>query len=473
MKKLRHRLCRVCLVGTIMLGAGTALASRHNLDPGLSGGPFGWGANCSNCHVFETGFGSVEIIGLPAAYEPNGTYDLIVRVQDEAQFGAGFQFSAEADEDLVGVIIQTDEINTQLIDAGGGRIYIGHSGDGVNDSIDNWEARGRSVDYTFQWQAPPTDVGPIRFFAAGNAIDDDHWLDGDHTYLKSVTVEMTVDGDGDDDGDNDLADFSAFQTCFDEIPLSEYCELFDLDPDGVIDLNDYSAYLDAVTGPTALGPSAYRHANAARGARLYDKWWVENGADEPTGDHPLYPPEGQKSGSTTYRCKECHGWDYKGKDGAYGQGSHYTGIKGVYGQSLNSGQLFDLIKNAAPPFGHDMGTYGLSDDDVWDLVKFLIEHLTDTDEYIDEFGDFIGDPVNGEIYYDNTCADCHGLDGTAINFGSEQDPEYIGGLARRNPWEFLHKVRGGHPGTAMPSFINLWWLDQLAADVSVYSQTLP
>ena len=132
-----------------------------------------------------------------------------------------------------------------------------------------------------------------------------------------------------------------------------------------------------------------------------------------------------------------------------------------------------MIKNAAPPLGHDMGTYGLSDDDVWDLVKFLIEDLTDTDEYIDQFGDFIGDPVNGETYFDNTCANCHGWDGTEINFGSEQDPEYIGGLARRNPWEFLHKVRGGQPGKTMPSFINLWWLDQSAADVSVYSQTLP
>ena len=41
-----------------------------------------------------------------------------------------------------------------------------------------------------------------------------------------------------------------------------------------------------------------------RGGLLYDKWWVVNGSPEPTGEHPLYPPAGQKTGSTTFRCKE-------------------------------------------------------------------------------------------------------------------------------------------------------------------------
>jgi hypothetical protein len=29
-------------------------------------------------------------------------------------------------------------------------------------------------------------------------------------------------------------------------------------------------------------------ADAARGGRLWDKWWAVNGAAQPTGDHPLY-----------------------------------------------------------------------------------------------------------------------------------------------------------------------------------------
>ncbi|MCH8130082.1 MAG: hypothetical protein IIC70_09330 [Acidobacteria bacterium] len=199
MMKLARSVSLVGWTAFVVLGAAEARASRFDPDPGLTGGPYGWGANCSKCHGVVSGPGSVEIVGLPAAYEPGVTYDLIVRVQDDTQFGAGFQFGAEADEDLVGVIFQTDKVNTQLIDAGGGRFYIAHSGDGVSDSIDNWEGRGRSVEYVFQWEAPFIDIGPIRFFVAGNAINDDHWLAGDHIYVKSVTVEMTVDGDGDDD----------------------------------------------------------------------------------------------------------------------------------------------------------------------------------------------------------------------------------------------------------------------------------
>ena len=46
----------------------------------------------------------------------------------------------------------------------------------------------------------------------------------------------------------------------------------------------------------------------------------------PSGDHPMWArrPDAEansRSGADTWRCKECHGWDYKGKDGAYAKGS--------------------------------------------------------------------------------------------------------------------------------------------------------
>ena len=50
----------------------------------------------------------------------------------------------------------------------------------------------------------------------------------------------------------------------------------------------------------------------AHGGRLYDKWWAEIEAPEPTEDNPLWALQttNTRSGSTTWRCKECHGWDY-------------------------------------------------------------------------------------------------------------------------------------------------------------------
>jgi len=53
---------------------------------------------------------------------------------------------------------------------------------------------------------------------------------------------------------------------------------------------------------------------------------------KPTADHAAYPHKGGKYGKdVSWRCKECHGWDYKGKDGSYASGAHATGIKGISG----------------------------------------------------------------------------------------------------------------------------------------------
>lgn len=215
-------------------------------------------------------------------------------------------------------------------------------------------------------------------------------------------------------------------------------------------------------------------ADELRGGLLYDKWWVVNGGSEPIGEHPLYPPAGQKTGSTTFRCKECHGWDYKGADGAYGSGSHYTGIGGVLGTTLSSSELFDLIKNPSGTTvnGHDFGNIGLSDADIWDLVDFLQVEVIDTDLYIGPNYNFIGDEAQGNWNFNQhgMCWMCHGTDGTAINFGTPEDPVWVGTVASHNPWEFLHKVRFGQPGTAMPSWIDRGGSDQGAADIGLHSQ---
>ena len=68
----------------------------------------------------------------------------------------------------------------------------------------------------------------------------------------------------------------------------------------------------------------------ARGGRLYDKWFAENKATKPADDHPSYANKGGQYGKdTSWRCKECHGWDYRGKDGAYAKGGHATGTVGI------------------------------------------------------------------------------------------------------------------------------------------------
>jgi len=213
-------------------------------------------------------------------------------------------------------------------------------------------------------------------------------------------------------------------------------------------------------------------ADAVRGGLLYDKWWTVNGATEPTGNHPLYPAAGQKSGADTWRCKECHGWDNKGKDGAYSSGSHFTGLNGVYeARNRNSAHIFGKITK------HNLT---LSEQDIWDLSKFIKEALVEMDKYINFTGakkkSATGDATLGKALFENTgtgggqCIMCHGADGTAIKF--DGGTLAIGDVANDNPWEILHKIRIGHPGSSMPSAVKngLSITDQI--NILTHAQTL-
>lgn len=57
--------------------------------------------------------------------------------------------------------------------------------------------------------------------------------------------------------------------------------------------------------------------------------------------------------------------------------------------------------------------------------------------------------------------------------GDEKEPEYVGTLANGSPWETLHKARFGHPGSAMPSTVDLGWSVENAVDVLAYAQMVP
>ena len=65
--------------------------------------------------------------------------------------------------------------------------------------------------------------------------------------------------------------------------------------------------------PEQPQPEPSARGDAVRGGALYDKWWVvSEGAEAPTGNHPLRATRpdatsNPRTGSTTWRCKERHG----------------------------------------------------------------------------------------------------------------------------------------------------------------------
>lgn len=207
----------------------------------------------------------------------------------------------------------------------------------------------------------------------------------------------------------------------------------------------------------------------AFGGRLYDNWALATDVEAPKETHPSYPTWGKKKGASTWRCKECHGWDYKGRDGLYKKGSHYTGIKGLRNLVGKSPQI---VETAVRDSIHGYTKEQISDPALERLALFVTRGQHDVDHFIDpQTRKSRGDAALGERIFQNVCAACHGFDGKAINFKTEKNPEFIGTVSSAVPWEALHKIRNGHPGVPMPAlrFLPL----QTLVDILSYAQTRP
>ncbi len=205
------------------------------------------------------------------------------------------------------------------------------------------------------------------------------------------------------------------------------------------------------------------------GGRLYDNWAKTLGLEAPQDTHPSYPQAGSQTGPGTWRCKECHGWDYKGVDGQYGSGSHFSGVGGLRDWvAAEPASIVAAIRDGTHGYTEEMIPADAADRLAW----FVSTGQHDTDAYIDfDTGEVRGDLARGGEIFQTICAACHGFEGTALNWGDADEPGYIGTESQANPWEVLHKIRNGHPGVEM---VSLRAFDmQTAVDVLAYARTLP
>jgi len=243
---------------------------------------------------------------------------------------------------------------------------------------------------------------------------------------------------------------------------------------------------DSDDGPD-LDQQAFDAAGVVNGGRMYDKFW----ADETNFTVPADP--GISLATITdygdfYRCKGCHGWDQLGNSASYIDRGPKTSRPNVASNNIHQfvagndiRTLFNAVMNtggrAVDASVTSDGTNGqgdghpdfskiLTDEQVWDLVKFLKEGAFDVTQLytIQTEGTYPsgsrtfthvgtgGDAAAGVTFYDNNCASCHGANGRDDGNGNiipfNQDiGRSIGEFVREKPYELQHKAVFGNLGS--------------------------
>ena len=210
----------------------------------------------------------------------------------------------------------------------------------------------------------------------------------------------------------------------------------------------------------------------ASGGRLYDNWFTALKKKPPAGRHRLWPASNNNlPDAETWRCKNCHGWDYKGRFGEYRRGNHRTNIIGIRDwQSENPRKIMRLLRQPRHGFSKNL----IPDDALYRIALFVNGGQHSTERYISRDGVARGNPQKGQIIFQNLCAICHGFDGKARNLNKNKNGKklaYVGTKAQANPWEVLHKIRNGFPGKKMVALRAFRMRD--AVNVLTFAQTLP
>ncbi|HEX04201.1 MAG TPA: c-type cytochrome [Bacteroidetes bacterium] len=225
-------------------------------------------------------------------------------------------------------------------------------------------------------------------------------------------------------------------------------------------------------------PAEYTAADGIAGGAAYSKWWSADAGG--VGTQPT-----TTAGKDFYRCKACHAWDGLGNAGSYasrtGQSTLNDGRPDVSSVNLRAAaeaesyqELYDLVAHAgsrdidAADNRHPDFAAQLTSDQIWNIVKFMVEEwiapsdlydlaVEGSSMYVDYTVDppvvvaptltytnigAAGDAGAGDTIYADNCASCHGADGTTIDLGGRS----VGQFAREKPNELWFKAKFGEDG---------------------------
>jgi cytochrome c553 len=194
-------------------------------------------------------------------------------------------------------------------------------------------------------------------------------------------------------------------------------------------------------------------ASIVRGGRLYDNWSAESKERQPIHPNPAFKTRQVRvAAADTWRCVECHGWDYKGKHGIVGIRARQNG---------DPGAIVALLKDATHGYENL-----LHESDRIDLANFVSSGQADMQKLVESARRAKADQGSSGKIFATVCAACHGLDGSSLR---EVPP--LGDSARQRPAEVLHVALNGHPGGSMPALRTLG--EDTATKMLAFLQTLP
>jgi len=213
-----------------------------------------------------------------------------------------------------------------------------------------------------------------------------------------------------------------------------------------------------------------------RGGRLYASWDNLAPGTLPENAQPLWPENigGEFPPRYTWRCVNCHGWDYSGSQSrsflAATRAMEYPNLFSMVAKPEE--EILAYLDGSLNP-DHDFSAY-LTEQDLRDLSTFLTKGLT-LPELIADWETFQvwGTVEIGEQNYQQHCASCHGLEGEKLNLNTTESPVFLGDLSWSNPWRVAHQMRFGHPQSRVPpaEMLGLSFSQQI--DTLAYIQTMP
>jgi uncharacterized protein (TIGR03118 family) len=174
-----------------------AVAFSTGPRPRFTGAPGDNALACTQCHtgVLNSGRGSVKIVYPGGAeYKPGNTYRMRVEVRDPDQQRWGFEFTARLNSNLAngqaGDLNPVDGNTRTICETNTPKPCAAATPVQFQEHVAAGTRPGtlQGVDFEFDWTAPAAGAGPVTFYVAGNAANNNGTNQGDNIYTSSLSI---------------------------------------------------------------------------------------------------------------------------------------------------------------------------------------------------------------------------------------------------------------------------------------------